>query len=201
MAKLEVYFDCSSPWTYLAIAKIGDVARRNGAELVWRPILVGGIFNQINKEVYESRARPDHPKNKYMRKDLMNWATYHGVTINWPTIFPVNSVKAMRACIAALDDGKAEPLALEVCDAYWGRDLDISQEEVIAGCCDAVGLDARSVLERTSDHMIKQRLKNYTQEVVDRGGFGSPTIFINDDDMYFGQDRLPLIEAALQRAG
>ena len=123
------------------------------------------------------------------------------MTINWPSIFPVNSVKAMRACIAALDDGKVEPFALEICDAYWGRDQDISQDEVVAACAEAVGLDAASILERTGDHMIKQRLKNYTQEVMDRGGFGSPTIYVNETDMYFGQDRLPLIDSALSRAG
>jgi 2-hydroxychromene-2-carboxylate isomerase len=201
MARLEVFFDCSSPWTYLAIARIGDVARRNNAELIWRPVLVGGIFNQVNKQVYENRANPDHPKYRYMRKDLMNWADYHGVTINWPTIFPVNSVKAMRACIAALDDGKVESFALEICDAYWGRNLDISQDDVVAACAEAVGLDAASILDRCNDPGIKQRLKNYTQDVIDRAGFGSPTIFINETDMYFGQDRLPLIEAALQHAG
>lgn len=201
MAKLEVFFDCSSPWTYLAIAKIGDVARRNGAELVWRPILVGGIFNAVNQQVYENRANPDHPKYRYMRKDLMNWAGYHNVHIQWPSIFPVNSVKAMRACIAALDDGKVEEFAIEICDAYWGRNLDISQDEIVAACAEAAGLDAASILERTADQAIKDRLKDYTQQVIDRGGFGSPTLFINDDDMYFGQDRLPLIEAALQRAG
>ena len=201
MAKLEVYFDCSSPWTYLAIAKIGDVARRNGAELVWRAILVGGIFNAVNQQVYENRANPDHPKYRYMRKDLMNWAAYHGVRIVWPSIFPVNSVKAMRACIAALDDGKVEEFSLEICDAYWGRDQDISQDEVVAACAGAVGLDAASILARTGDQSIKDRLKDYTQQVIDRGGFGSPTMFIDNDDMYFGQDRLPLIEAALQRRG
>lgn len=200
MAKLEVYFDCSSPWTYLAIAKIGDIARARGAELIWRPVLVGGIFNQVNQQVYENRANPDHPKYRYMRKDLLNWAHHHGVQINWPTIFPVNSVKAMRACIAALDDGKVEPFALEVCDAYWGRDLDISQDAVIAGCAEAVGLDAASIVERAGDPAIKQRLIDYTQQVVDRQGFGSPTFFVNDTDMYFGQDRLVLIDAALAAA-
>lgn len=201
MAKLEVFFDCSSPWTYLAVAKIGDLARKHDAELIWRPVLVGGIFNQVNQQVYENRANPDHPKYRYMRKDLMNWAGYHDVHIVWPSIFPVNSVKAMRACIAALDDGKVEPFALEICDAYWGRNQDISQDDVVATCAQAVGLDAVSILARAGEPEIKERLKDYTQQVVDRGGFGSPTMFINGEDMYFGQDRLPLIDAALSRAG
>ncbi len=200
MARLEVFFDCSSPWTYLAIAKVGDLARSHDAELIWRPVLVGGIFNQVNQQVYENRARPDHPKNRYSRKDMLNWANYHGVRINWPGIFPVNAVKAMRACIAALDDGKVEPFALKVCDAYWGDDRDISQDDVIVDCANAVGLDGASVLARCGDQAIKDRLKDYTQQVVDRGGFGSPTMFINDHDMYFGQDRLPLIDAALKAA-
>lgn len=198
MPKLEVYFDCSSPWTYLCIAKVGDIARARGAELIWRPILVGGVFNQVNQQVYENRANPEHPKYRYMRKDLMDWARYHGVTVNWPTIFPVNAVKPMRACIAALDDGKVEPFALEICDAYWGRDLDISQDEVIAGCAKAVGLDGDSIVARTGEQDIKDRLKRYTQDVVDRGGFGSPTMFVDGDDMYFGQDRLPLLDARLK---
>ncbi|WP_416898054.1 MAG: 2-hydroxychromene-2-carboxylate isomerase [Minwuia sp.] len=200
MSKLEVFFDCSSPWTYLAITQVGGIARAHGAELIWRPILVGGIFNQINKEVYETRANPDHPKYRYMRKDLMNWADYRGVTINWPTIFPVNSVKAMRACIAAADIGKCETLALEVCDAYWGRNQDIAQDEVVAACAEAVGLDAAAILEKTNDPEIKQRLKNHTQEVMDRQGFGSPTMYVNETDMFFGQDRLVLVEEALKRA-
>ena len=125
VAKLEVFFDCSSPWTYLAIAEIGDLARRTGAQLIWRPILVGGIFNQVNQQVYENRAKPDIPKYQYMLKDLSDWSRHRGVTINWPTVFPVNAVKAQRACIAALDDDKIEDFALAICAAYWGDDVDI----------------------------------------------------------------------------
>ena len=199
MARLEVFFDCSSPWTYLAIAEIGDLARRAGAELIWRPILVGGIFNQVNEQVYENRARPDSPKYRHMLKDLGDWSRHRGVAINWPSVFPVNAVKAQRACIAALDDGKVEPFALALCAAYWGDDVDISQDQAILDCAASVGLDGASVLARCGDPAIKNRLKAYTQDVIDRGGFGSPTMFVDGDDMYFGQDRLVLVEEALRR--
>lgn len=198
MPKLEVYFDCSSPWTYLCISNVGAVARRNDVEPIWRPVLVGGIFNQVNQQVYENRENPDRPKYRYMKKDLIDWAAFHGVRINWPSIFPVNAVKGMRACIAALDEGKVEPFALRLCDAYWGDDRDISQDEVIIDVANAVGLDGEAIVRRTAEPEIKERLKRYTQEVVDRGGFGSPTMFVDDTDMFFGNDRLVLLEWALQ---
>lgn len=199
MAKLEVFFDCSSPWTYLAIAEIGDLARRARAELIWRPILVGGVFNQVNAQVYENRARPDSPKYRYMLKDLGDWSRHRGVRINWPGVFPVNAVKAQRACVAALDDGLVEEFALAICAAYWGDDIDISQDQAILDCAAAVGLDGASILIRSGAPAMKARLKTYTQDVIDRGGFGSPTMFVNGSDMYFGQDRLALVEAALAR--
>ncbi|MDF1722711.1 MAG: 2-hydroxychromene-2-carboxylate isomerase [Minwuia sp.] len=198
MAKIEFYYDCSSPWTYLAISRIGDLARRNDAELYWRPVLVGGIFNQVNEQVYQNRANPDHPKYRYMRKDLMDWAAMQGLEINWPSIFPVNSVKGMRAAVHALDNGKAEEFAMRLCHAYWGEDRDISQDEVVASVADDVGLDGAATLAATADQAIKDRLKDYTQQVVDRGGFGSPTIFINDMKMFFGNDRMDLIEWTVQ---
>ncbi len=198
MAKIEFYFDCSSPWTYLGISRIGDLARRNNAELHWRPVLVGGIFNQVNEQVYQNRANPDHPKYRYMRKDLMDWAAMQGVQIGWPTIFPVNAVKGMRAAIHALDEGKAEAFAMRLCHAYWGEDRDISQDAEVARVAAEVGLDGDATVAATADQAIKERLKDYTQQVVDRGGFGSPTIFINDTDMFFGNDRMDLIEWAVQ---
>ncbi|MEL7465294.1 MAG: 2-hydroxychromene-2-carboxylate isomerase [Pseudomonadota bacterium] len=199
MAKLEFYFDCSSPWTYIAITRVRAVAERAEAELIWRPILVGGIFNQVNQQVYETRSRPSAPKYQYYLKDLADWTRHYGLKIGAPSVFPVNAVKAQRACIAALDDGAVEEMALALCAAYWGDDVDISQDDAIVACADAVGLDGASVLARCSDPSIKERLKTYTQEVIDRGGFGSPTMFVNGDDMYFGQDRLILVEEALKR--
>ncbi|MEC9347565.1 MAG: 2-hydroxychromene-2-carboxylate isomerase [Pseudomonadota bacterium] len=197
MSAIEFYFDCSSPWTYLAITRIGDVARRTGATLDWKPILVGGIFNQVNKQVYENRANQSHPKMRHMRKDLLDWANYYGVQINWPTIFPINSVKGMRAGIYAADQGKAEAFAIALCAAYWGDNRDISQDDEVVKVAESVGLDGAAALAAANDPAIKERLKDNTQQVIDRGGFGSPTIFVNGTDMFFGNDRLELVEWAI----
>ena len=94
--RLEFFFDISSPWTYLAFSRIEALAERMQAELVWRPILVGGVFNSVNQELYETRANPNKAKLNYSVKDIKDWADFCGVEINWPDIFPVNAVNIME---------------------------------------------------------------------------------------------------------
>jgi 2-hydroxychromene-2-carboxylate isomerase len=197
--RLEFFFDCSSPWTYLAFTRVHDVVARTKAQVTWRPILVGGVFNEVNRDVYERRAKPDPRKAKYYVKDLEDWARYAGIEIGRPPVFPVNSVKAMRGALIALDEGKLVPYATAVFEAYWRDLLDISQPDVLGRVAARVGYDAGQFLARIDDPAVKARLKANTDELIGRGGFGSPSMFVNGEDMYFGNDRLPLVEAALAR--
>ena len=119
VAKLEFYFDCSSPWTYLAFSQIELVANRAEAEIDWRPILVGGVFNTVNQSVYEQRANPVPAKAEYHIKDLMDWAHHYDLTINWPSVFPVKSVDAMRGAIVANVQDKLPAYAQGCFEAYW----------------------------------------------------------------------------------
>ena len=197
---IEFFFDCSSPWTYLAFHNIQPMAAELGVEIDWRPILVGGIFNSVNPSVYESRKSPVPAKAAYMLKDLQDWARTAGLTIKMPpTVFPVNSVKVMRACIVLANDGKLVPFAKAAFEAYWRDDLDISQDAVIVDLCRATGVDAAGLMAAIGEQSVKDQLKANTEEVIARGGFGSPTIFVNGTDMYFGNDRLALVRAALAR--
>ncbi len=200
---IEFYFDCSSPWTYLAFHSIPPIAAEFGAEIVWKPILVGGIFNTINPTVYESRKNPVPAKAAYMLKDLEDWARLAGLQIRMPpSVFPVNSVKAMRGCILLERQDKLVDFARATFEAYWGRDEDISKDDVLAGICKRVGVDPAGFFAGIADADVKTRLREHTEELVARGGFGSPTIFVDGDDMYFGNDRAPLIRSALaQRQG
>ncbi len=198
MAKLECFFDCSSPWTYLGFHNLQPLAAELGIEITWRPILVGGLFNTVNPSVYHSREYPVPAKQDYMHKDLQDWARYSGIKISWPmTIFPINSVKAMRGCIAADRQGKLVPYATGVFEAYWGDDRDITQDDILAEIATAAGLDASEMAEAMATDEIKAELRDNTEDLARRGGYGSPTFFVNDDDMYFGNDRMPLIRAAL----
>ena len=198
MKSVEMFFDCSSPWTYLAFEGLGRMADEFGVAVDWRLILVGGIFNTVNPSVYRNRDDPVPAKQAYQGKDLADWARHAGLPIVWPpTVFPVNSVKAMRGCLVAADEGCLVEHARAVFEAYWGADEDISQETVLGDICARIGLDTEAYLAGIAEPEIKQRLKANTEEVVRRGGFGTPTIFIDGDDMYFGQDRLPLVRDAL----
>jgi 2-hydroxychromene-2-carboxylate isomerase len=197
---IEFFFDCSSPWTWLAFRNLQPLARELGVEVSWRPVLVGGIFNAVNPSVYEFRERGVPAKQAYLRKDLQDWARQAGVTIKFPpSVFPVNSVKAMRGCILLDGQGKLVPFAEAVFEAYWTRDLDISQDAVLAALCEHIGVEPQGFLEGIARPEIKARLKANTDEVIARGGFGSPTIFVGGDDMYFGNDRLGLVRDAVLR--
>ena len=201
MPKLEFFFDCSSPWTYLAFTRIVPLAERLQVDIEWRPILVGGVFNAVNQEVYERRANPDPRKSVYYDKDLQDWARFCGIRIGRPPVFPVRAVSAMRAVIAAQEMGQLVPFARAVFETYWGDLKDISQRPVLEAAAAHANLDGAGLLERSEADDVKAKLRANTDEVIARGGFGSPTIFVNVNDMYFGNDRLPLVEAALSRAG
>ena len=201
MTQLEFFFDCSSPWTYLAFTRIHDVIARTKADVVWKPVFVGGVFNEVNKDVYERRANPDPRKHDYYRKDLADWARLARIKIGSPPVFPVNSVKAMRGALLAQEDGKLVAYATAVFQAYWGDLLDISQDQILSRVAESVGYKPPEFLSRIGEASVKGRLKANTDELIARGGFGSPTIFVNTSDMYFGNDRLPLVEAALSGRG
>ena len=199
MATLEFFFDCSSPWTYLAFTRIHAVIARTGADIVWKPILVGGVFNAVNTDVYQRRANPDARKASYSEKDLQDWARLAGIRIGKPPVFPVRAVGMMRCALAAQERGRLVPFARAAFEIYWGELRDVSQREVLADICRAAGLDPAAMLARADAPGIKDRLRANTEELIARGGFGSPTMFVNGSDMYFGNDRLPLVEAALMR--
>jgi 2-hydroxychromene-2-carboxylate isomerase len=196
--KLEFFYDCSSPWTYLAFSKIEDVARRHNANLLWRPFLVGGVFNTVNPSVYESRANPVKLKARYYSKDLQDWARFYGLKIGNPSVFPVNSVKAMRGALVAEEHGKISPYSRRVFESYWGADRDISQDEVLREIVREVGLDEKEYFTKIASADYKTRLRTHTEQLIERGGFGSPSIFV-DGVMFFGNDRLPLVEWALDK--
>ncbi len=196
--QLDFYFDCSSPWTYLAFHAVQPLAAELGARIVWKPILVGGVFNAVNQTVYESRAKPNSRKAGYMLKDLADWARLYGLRIVFPPkVFPVNSVKCMRGAFVAIDEDKLVPYATAAFDAYWGSDLDISQESVLADIAAKAGLERQRFFAGIETADCKKRLRDNTDELIGRGGFGSPTMFV-DESMFFGNDRLPLVKAALE---
>jgi 2-hydroxychromene-2-carboxylate isomerase len=196
--KIEFFFDCSSPWTYLGFESFQQLILKNdNLEVIYKPILVGGVFNTVNPSVYENRANPVPVKQAYYLKDLQDWARHVGCVIGQPPVFPVNSVKAMRGAFYALEQDKLVDYARLVFKTYWTDLKDISQDDVLTPIVEQVGLDPQTFFAKINDQTYKDLLKNNTAELINRGGYGSPTMFLDGDDMYFGNDRMQLIEARL----
>jgi 2-hydroxychromene-2-carboxylate isomerase len=201
--ELEFFYDCSSPWTYFAFTRIQPLMAQLELPIRWRPILVGGVFNAVNKELYSAREAmfnsPDSPRMKYFIKDMQDWAALCGVRTQMPPGHPISSVKAMRGAFYAEEQGALVAYSQAVFETYWGSDTpDISNDEVLAAVCARVGLDTAGFFTAIAQQRYKDLLRHNTDELIARGGFGSPTLFINGDDMYFGNDRLALVEHQLK---
>ena len=198
MTAVEFFYDVSSPWTYFASRRIQQFCATNQAELVWKPFLVGGVFNKVNPSVYERRENPVPPKDNYYEGHAglgaLPWHRYVK-----PSVFPLNSVKALRGAFVAIEAGVVAAYSEACFNAYWVQNRDISQVDELRAVAIESGLEPDAFFEAIGQPDIKQKLFDTTDELIERGGFGSPTFFLNGDDMYFGNDRIELMQAALDR--
>lgn len=200
MAKVEFFFDLSSPWTYMAFHNIQPILAETGADVVWRPFLVGGVFNAVNKAVYAAREDSTGPKARHYAKSLKDWAAWSGLPMNFPSEWhPVRSVHAMRLCCALEDDQAALARFAEAAfAAYFGEQRNLDDPDILRAIADSIGMDGEVLLEQSQTDPVKLKLRANTDEVIARGGFGSPSIFVNGEDMYFGNDQLPLVKKAIE---
>ena len=195
---IEFYFDCSSPWTYLAFVEILPLSQRQNVEIIWKPILVGGVFNLVNQDVYQFRESPNALKLDYSGNDLNLWAKHRNINISKPKIFPVNSVKAMRGCLFAMQKNYLPLFAQKVFEAYWGRGLDISDEAIIIEIAEDAGLSSQDFKQYIYSQEAKDLLMSNSAELIEKKGFGSPTFFYRDQ-IFFGNDRLHLLEEVIRK--
>ncbi len=199
--RVEFFYDLSSPWTYLAFANLPRVLERNACSARLRPILVGGVFNAVNQGVYAARESSDSRRLDHSWKVLKDWAALAGVEINFPSQWhPAKSVNAMRMACALADDMPALTAFTRAAFAsYFGREENLDDPAVLVAVANSVGLDGEALREQSQTDAVKALLRANTEELIARGGYGSPTLFVDGSDMYFGNDQLPLVEAALQR--
>ena len=200
-ARVEFFYDLSSPWTYLAFTNLWPMLERTGEQAVLRPILVGGVFNAVNQSVYAARELTDNRKLKHGWKVLLDWAALAGVEMNFPSKWhPAKSVNAMRfACTLEENQDALRRFSKAAFESYFGAQENLDDADVLAAVADSTGLDGAALKAAAQSDDVKARLRANTEEVIARGGYGSPTIFVDAADMYFGNDQLPLVEAALKR--
>lgn len=190
--KLEVFWDFSSPFAYLGCTQAKAGAERAGAELSWKPMLLGGLFKSIGQVDVPMKSW-SAAKQSYIAEDMHRWARYWGVPFRFPSRFPMSTVKALRAYLA-LPEERRDAFRERVFRAYWAEDQDIADDLVLGRL---LGPDAAEILLRTQAPEIKQALIARTEEAKERGVFGAPTWIVNDTELFWGQDRLPLVARAL----
>lgn len=190
---LEFYYDYSSPYSYLADTQVEAIAKRAGASLVRRPMLLGGVFKATGNASPMTVAL----KAKWAAFDMPMWAKHYGVPFNRNPFFPVNTLALMRGAAAAQIDGVFERYHPAIYKAMWVDGINLNDMGEVAKLLAAAGLDAAKIGSRIQDQDVKDRLKATTEEAVARGVFGAPTSFVGGM-MFFGNDRLPFVEMALK---
>jgi 2-hydroxychromene-2-carboxylate isomerase len=173
---------------------------RTGAEIIWKPILLGRVLGAINPELKETRFDPDTPKARYQAKSLNDWANFCGLTISIPSQWPEGVEMALRGAVVAAENNVLEVFSKRIYEAYFGAQKDISQSQVIVEIAAECGLDRKPFKQKMDAPDTLYSLQKNSDELVDRGGFGCPTMFIGED-MYFGNDQMPVVEMALAKAG
>lgn len=176
--RIEFFYDVGSPYSYLAAVQMDGLAAETGLPVVWRPILLGGVFKGSGNQAPISVPS----RGPYLARDLLRCSEQLGVPFRMPSRFPLNTLQPMRYLCGA-PEAELKEATLRLFRAYWFDDMDISSPEVLAG------LFGAAAVARASDEAVKQKLKDNSEEVVRRGAFGAPTFFVGEE-MFFGHDRI-----------
>jgi 2-hydroxychromene-2-carboxylate isomerase len=191
---IEFYFDFGSPTAYLAWTQLPKIAAEAGAQLVYKPVLLGGIF----QATHNASPMMCPPKGKYMLADLARFAARYGVPLRMNPHFPINTLQMMRGAIGVQQRQPQRFLAYveALYRGMWVDGLNLGDVAVLGATLAKAGFDPQALLALIGDPEVKERLKSETEAAVRRGLFGVPVMFVGKE-MYFGQDRLDFVREAL----
>jgi 2-hydroxychromene-2-carboxylate isomerase len=195
VAKIEFFFDYGSPYSFLANGVIPGIAEAKGATLVYRPILLGGVFKATGNK--SPMMETVEAKRNYGGGAMRRTSELHGVPISGNPHFPINTIGIMRLAVAAQREGVFNTYHEAIYPSFWQRGLDLGDPKVQGDVVRDAGLDADKLLARAADDDVKAELRATIDEAVSRGAFGAPTFFVGDE-MFFGVDHLPFLIRALE---
>jgi 2-hydroxychromene-2-carboxylate isomerase len=189
---IEFLFDVGSPTAYLAWTQLPSLAKRTGAEITLTPILLGGLFTGSG-----NHSPADVPaKRAYIATDCARYAAQYGVPFHLNPHFPVNTLMAMRAIAGAQLEGAMDDVAAAAFEAMWIDGMDLGDPTALEAFADKAGVSIDRFAGWISSDTAKAHLRANTDHAVERGAFGAPTFFAGGD-MFFGQDRMDWVEAAV----
>lgn len=197
-APIEFYFDFSSPYGYVASAKIDAIAAKHGREVLWRPYLLGVPFKKAGIQPLVNVPM----KAEYSLRDFARNARFHGVEYRHPTRFPTGTTAAVRAYywIESTDAARAKAFAQALFRVYFIDDRDISDPETSVAVAATLGFAADTVRAALADDAVKNRTREIVDAAVAKGAFGSPFFFV-DGEPFWGSDRLDQIERWIATGG
>ena len=191
---IDFYYDFGSPATYHAWTQLPALCAETGAQVAWKPMLLGGVFKSTGN--HSPVTIP--AKGKYVFTDFARFAKRYGVALKMNPHFPINTVMLMR--VAAGLQMRADPRLADymaaVYQAIWVDAQDMNDPATVGAVLAKAGFDPAALVALSSEQAVKDELKTRTQEAIDRGIFGAPTLFVGDQ-MFWGQDRLDFVRQAL----
>ena len=193
--EIEFFFDYGSPYSYLANHVLDGVAKRTGAEIVYRPFLLGGVFKATGNQ--SPAMETIEAKRNYGGATLQRWAAHHGAPFHGNPHFPINTLGLMRMANAAQQRDEFSVFHAAIYPAFWVEGLNLGEPNVVAQVLAKAGLDASALAAAAGGDDAKAALRAHTDTAVARGAFGAPTCFVGDE-MFFGADHLVFLEAALK---
>lgn len=197
MAKsFEFLFDFGGPNSYLAHKMVPDLCARTGAEVVYTPILLGGLFKLTNNQAPLMRYAETPAKRDYEMLEFDRFVKTHKLPFVMNPHFPINSLYLMRGAVAAQHLGCFIPYVEAIMAAMWEKGLNTGDPNVVRLVLDEAGLDSAALLAKADDPEVKAELAANTEKAAARGAFGVPTFFVGSD-MYWGKERLGQVEDAL----
>lgn len=194
-APIEVYFDFSSPYSYLLSERIEALATQYGRSVKYKPTLLGAAFKVSGLAPLIGVPL----KGEYSVRDFARSARFAGINYRLPDPFPISTVAAARALLWLQSAGSAKsvPFVHQVFRAYFAQGRNVAEPTVLAEIAEELGIDPQALLAATQDQAIKDKLKAAVDESIARGVFGAPFVFV-DGEPFWGNDRLPQIERWLQ---
>jgi 2-hydroxychromene-2-carboxylate isomerase len=197
MTRIDYYFATISPYTYLAGTRLEEIAARHGATITYKPVDLIALFSRTGGTPPKDR----HPSRQaYRKQELLRQAEKLGMPFNLqPAHWPTNPAPSSYAFIAAQNAGGGDLAALAhgFTRACWAEEKDIAQDDVIRACLSAAGFDPA-----LADSGLLTGAETYARNLEDateRGVFGAPFYITEDDQRFWGQDRLEDLEAHLAK--
>lgn len=194
--KLEFLFDFGGPNSYLAHKVLPDLCARTGAEAVYTPILLGGLFKLTNNQAPLIRYAETPAKRNYEMLEFDRFVKAHNIPFRMNPHFPINSLHLMRGAVAAQHLGCFMPYVEAIMAAMWEKEINVGDPDAVRSVLDNAGLDSAALLAKADDPDVKAELVANTDKAAERGAFGVPTFFVGTE-MFWGKERMGQVEDAL----